>query len=318
MNILKKIFYKITGRHLLRLRKKKINKPDPIDVTYLEKNQNKILNRLEYNKNLLRNLGKQNNKIIKELEIQKRYNIVLNQNTKLNYLNTYNYNGKIFQFYDNILSFNPDFTIRGIIDVNEYNKKDHPYYIKDVNLKKGDIVIDIGANLGIFSIYLGLLYPDITIYAFEPVKQTYDNLVKNIEINNVKNVKVFNLAVTKDGRDLKMYYLQEIPGSSFIEDVKDTETSIRQFNKAQNKRHEIVKSTTLDDILKDNKIKKVKLLKIDCEGSEDEILRASEKLSDIEHIIGEIHYGQGSETTESLKKYLSQYFDKNHMKFEEV
>jgi FkbM family methyltransferase len=250
------------------------------------------------------------------LAILKRLNYK-EEDKNRSHLNVYNINGKVFQFYSHILT-RPDYNIKEIINVNELDNKEHFYYIKNMNFKKGDVVLDIGANIGIFSIYLAKLFPEVKIYAFEPVKKTYNDLLKNIELNNIKNIKAFNLAVNKDAREIQMIYLEEASDCSFMADL-DVPRLTNRSNIKNNVVVEKVPGITLDGILKDNKIQKVKLLKIDTEGAEDEILRASKRLNDIEYIIGEMHYNsKDPKITESLKNYLSQYFDEDHMKFEEV
>ena len=44
----------------------------------------------------------------------------------------------------------------------------------------GDVVVDVGAHVGVFSIIAALLYPGIKIYAFEPMPLNYMYLVKNV------------------------------------------------------------------------------------------------------------------------------------------
>lgn len=75
------------------------------------------------------------------------------------------------------------------------NIMDPAYLPKTLALQNGDSVVDIGAHLGSFSIPLAVKYPEINIYAYEPAPKNYQILLKNIAINGVKNLKVFNLAV---------------------------------------------------------------------------------------------------------------------------
>jgi FkbM family methyltransferase len=65
-------------------------------------------------------------------------------------------------------------------------------------IKNGDVVIDAGANLGVFSIFIAKKYPQSTIYAFEPTPAVFQALEKNTE--PYPNIKVFNCALgDKDG-----------------------------------------------------------------------------------------------------------------------
>jgi len=148
-------------------------------------------------------------------------------------------------------------------------------YKLDLDYKPGDVVIDIGAQVGVVSAYLGKKYPFLKIIALEPVKENYDRLVRNLEANGVQNVTPLNMAVTSDGRDVVM------DGS-----LDQNSGSMTIYGKGK----ATIKSMTLDDIMRTFHIDNVRLLKIDCEGAEYEILESSEHLLDkIGAIRGEIH-----------------------------
>lgn len=179
------------------------------------------------------------------------------------------------------------------------------YYLSEINFKENDIVIDIGGNIGVFGIYLAKKYPFLKIYSFEPCKENYDSYVKNIKINNIKEgiITVFNKAVTMDSRDVVMNFDYFNSGASKIK---------LNNNKTNNKN--LVKSTTLDDImskvLSENNKDNIKLLKIDCEFSEYEILENTniENLKKISYIRGEFHEREGSPYDAlKLEKHIKQY-----------
>jgi hypothetical protein len=81
---------------------------------------------------------------------------------------------------------------------------DDEYGLAEIEFRPGDVVVDVGANIGIVALYLAKKHPDITIKAIEPVPTTYRHLVENIELNNVHNITPLNCAITNDGRDLRM------------------------------------------------------------------------------------------------------------------
>lgn len=175
------------------------------------------------------------------------------------------------------------------------------YKFDIIDFKEGDIIIDIGANIGITSIYLAKKYPFVKIYSFEPVKQNYDNLLKNIELNNIdKNIiKAHNMAVTKDGRDVNLSIPLFNTGASNIYNNNHGRISNININ---------VKSITLNDIFSKYNINKCKLLKIDCEGSEYEILYNTDisYLKNCENIRGEFHgdIDEKKELFDYCKKYI--------------
>jgi len=55
---------------------------------------------------------------------------------------------------------------------------------------------DVGANIGVYSLYAASLYPDSLIYAFEPVRQNYIRLMQNIELNGFNNIIALPIGVS--------------------------------------------------------------------------------------------------------------------------
>ncbi|MDR1942676.1 MAG: FkbM family methyltransferase [Endomicrobium sp.] len=84
------------------------------------------------------------------------------------------------------------------------------YKLNCIDFNQMDVVIDIGANIGMISIYLAKKYPFLKIYSFEPVKCNYEKFKKNIELNKIPNgvINIQNKAVTKDGRTVQMFFNQ--------------------------------------------------------------------------------------------------------------
>jgi FkbM family methyltransferase len=151
------------------------------------------------------------------------------------------------------------------------------YELDRLRFSPGDVILDIGAHVGVVSCYLGKKWPQVTIYAFEPWPENYARLKANIDANEVANVKPFDLAVSADGRELILAGdPNENSGgmSSWTGGVE----SIR------------VKSVTLSQIL--GLIRgPVRLLKLDCEGAEYEVITPENApaLSHIAALRGEIH-----------------------------
>lgn len=182
---------------------------------------------------------------------------------------------------------------REICDYDEYK-------IRDMFFDDGDIVIDIGANVGMVSIYLAKKFPNIKIYSFEAHPNTYSNFIKNIEANNVSNIFPHNLAVSSKDNELLTITL----------DIINTGSS--SFFKDGGFMSENVNTICLDTIVKNNNIKKIKYLKIDCEGAEFDILENSNMINEveIENIGIEIHsfmksHGKDVESLKNLVKKIS-------------
>jgi FkbM family methyltransferase len=159
------------------------------------------------------------------------------------------------------------------------------YGLARIDFHRGDIVIDIGAHVGIFAIYAARRHPDISILAFEPDPVNYSNLLANIAANGVANVIPHRLAITCDGRP---FSLDTPPDNSAAAGGYHT----RHDGHARS----TVDSITLDEIFERYAVGRSKLLKIDCEGAEYEILTSTSVLDRVEWLSGEFH------VNESLKE----------------
>lgn len=172
----------------------------------------------------------------------------------------------------------------------------------------GDTILDLGANVGIFSIPLAKMYPTIKIYAFEPLKVNYDNLVLNLAVNNVNNVTPFNYAITKNDRDVIAISSKTMSGGAHVinQDLMNNfilETDNFIIN--------ICKSISLKNIFENFSIDRVKLLKIDVEGFEYEIIKSNwSKLKNVEYLSDEFHFYGG----EDLKQVCQEFFKPDKLK----
>lgn len=169
------------------------------------------------------------------------------------------------------LDDNPDPFYEQVVHEIENN-----YKLDDIPFRKGDFVLDIGAHVGLVSIYLAKKHPGITIHAYEPVPENFALLKHHVRLNNTPNVRPHKLAVTADGRNQEMVRGAHSGGATAFH-----EHEREPF---------IVRSTTVPKILKRYGIKNIRLLKLDCEGAEHEILaHANGWLKHVKHIRGELH-----------------------------
>jgi FkbM family methyltransferase len=152
-----------------------------------------------------------------------------------------------------------------------------------IDFQPGDVVLDLGANLGIISILLAKKFPFIKIYSFEASPINYQNFIKNIEDNNCDNITPFNLAVWSTS-DLTVE-IPTSPTNSGGSSIYYKSEFFEQYPVSK------VQTISLEDIFDQNNIDNCKLLKIDVEGAEYEIFRTfpEEKLSNIKNIGIEFH-----------------------------
>jgi FkbM family methyltransferase len=136
-------------------------------------------------------------------------------------------------------------------------------YLSSV-LAKGDVFIDVGANVGLF----GLLASPIVgneglVVCFEPSPITFKRLQENVELNKFKNIEIRNIGLSNSSGDLSFFVSQNgyDAWNSFAPSQDNKlESSIQ------------VPVSTLDIELKDIDKSKIKLVKIDVEGWEKFVL----------------------------------------------
>ena len=152
----------------------------------------------------------------------------------------------------------------------EYNK--HGFKID-----KNDVVIDIGAHIGIFSIYASQFCKNGKILCYEPSTENYELLQCNISQNHLKNIFPNNFAVSHNNDFVTLYINPDNTAHSIY---GSTSKSIQ------------VKSRTLQNIFDSNKLEICDYLKLDCEGAEYEIIESLpiEYIKKIKQIYIEYHF----------------------------
>jgi FkbM family methyltransferase len=153
------------------------------------------------------------------------------------------------------------------------------YGFERIPFAPGDVVIDIGAHVGLVSIYLGKRWPFLRIASFEPHPANARNCADNLRLNNVANVHLTPVGVSADRRPLILRSLRWNSGGATA--VYDLPGAISTPP---------VPSITLDDIFATALApqQRCRLLKIDVEGIEHEIL-PSPLLSRVDYLAAEFH-----------------------------
>lgn len=148
-------------------------------------------------------------------------------------------------------------------------------------LREGMNVIDVGANIGLYSILAAkLIGKSGRVWAFEPSSETYEHLLKNLSLNGVDSVIPNKLALS-DIDDIKLL-LERSAGRGDAErylSIYPNHPSLHNKSSADHGDSELVKVTSLDSYMDENlKNVKVDFIKIDVEGNEFPILRGAENL----------------------------------------
>lgn len=124
-------------------------------------------------------------------------------------------------------------------------------------LKPGDIMIDLGANIGYYTIFAANLVGTTgEIHAFEPIPSTFARLATNTQLNNLQNVRLNQCAASDQHGTVDMY---DFPGNSGSNSFGKHPEATTSFS---------VPTIRLDDYVKEHGLKKITLIKMDIEGAE--------------------------------------------------
>jgi FkbM family methyltransferase len=123
-------------------------------------------------------------------------------------------------------------------------------------IKKGDVVLDIGANIGYYTlIFAKLVGEKGKVFAFEPDPTNFSILKKNIEINGYKNVVLAQKAISDKNGKIKLYICEDNRGDHRIYDSHNNRQSIE------------IEAIRLDDYFKDYN-GNINFIKMDIQGAE--------------------------------------------------
>ena len=147
-----------------------------------------------------------------------------------------------------------------------WENKEIEYFYKNVDRNNNINILDIGAQSGLYTLFAKFL-PNATFYSFEPFKLTYDLLCDNIKLNNINNVKTYNIGLSNK---------KEIA----IFNTCISHNGLHTFGKNVLRFNDIkqieIETDTIDNLFYNNNIP-VDYIKIDTEGYEYYILKGGEK-----------------------------------------
>ena len=158
-------------------------------------------------------------------------------------------------------------------------EKEERQFVTELNLEDDDdrISIDIGANIGIYTLLLSHLYPKCKVISIEASPTIFEKLKLNCQLNNLlpgSNLVLLNKAVSdKDGTWVEFYEKHSMSTMS-----KEFLTSISSkiiTNKDDELHKEIVRTVTIDNLAETTNINEISFLKIDVEGAEVLVLKGA-------------------------------------------
>jgi FkbM family methyltransferase len=162
------------------------------------------------------------------------------------------------------------------------------------------MIVDIGANVGVFAVWASLLVPLGRVFAVEPSRAMFAFLETNIERNALTNVVAIPNAVS--GTDGRTALFSRGPGA--MNTLYSVDNYQSRFQKLED-----VDSVTLDTLFTRWRIDRCDLLKLDCEGAEYEILlnASSQTFRRIRALAVEYHVGLNEHSPEELARVLASH-----------
>lgn len=160
---------------------------------------------------------------------------------------------------------------------------------------RGDVVIDVGANIGVFALYAATRAPGVRVLAYEPFPGNVKWLRRNVERSGLTNVEVRERAVGGRTGARVLHVSDDWIMHSLSGDGAAAPGGLE------------VECVSFDDLMRGEGVGRCDLLKLDCEGSEYEILEgcAPETLARVRRIVGEYHEGPGiGGTGRGLRRFL--------------
>ena len=133
-------------------------------------------------------------------------------------------------------------------------------------LKPGDKAMDIGANVGIFSVVMGATVgSEGRVFSFEPVATNVLRLEKNLRKNALENVQIFAVALGALNGHMNLRMATD-PAYPSLHEVQDGFGSGADVS---------IEVRTLDDVWEELGFPRIALVKIDVEGAEMDVLRGA-------------------------------------------
>ena len=194
-------------------------------------------------------------------------NSIIEKNIKISkaYLNNITFNMYIYKEQD-IIS-NSISTI-GSLELSETNNliSSLNYYSEKMKTNKNDIyILDIGANIGWYSLYLGK--NGFKVFSFEPSKINYYILLKNYCLNNDIDITIINKGIDIEDNNLTLYHPLSNIGDAFAIDNSQNLNKSEYFI-------EDIELSELNVYLPYFENKHLALLKLDVEGSEEKVIKS--------------------------------------------
>ena len=199
------------------------------------------------------------------------------------------------------------------------------YLNHGISLREGSVVVDVGANIGVFGIRASGWWKNIEIHSFEPVPQIFEVLRKNAELSGNNRFYVYQIGLGSEEDTLSFTYFPNSPALStsnpemWEEDPKLFQRAVKgsienapesfwwaslvpdflipaiAWYLKMGKKQVVCRVRRLSAIVDEKNIDRIDLLKIDCEGQEWEVLMGIDERhwDRIGSVVMEVHNNEG-------------------------
>jgi FkbM family methyltransferase len=134
--------------------------------------------------------------------------------------------------------------------------------VEDILINAKDTVLDLGAHIGLFSIYASVLNGGkASLFVFEPDEINFAAMKEHLKLNGVKNIQCKNVAVAAESGERELFLSADSHNHSLIGEGVGKK----------------IRTTTLPDIIRKFRLEKIDLVKMDIEGAEFEVLESMEE-----------------------------------------
>lgn len=199
------------------------------------------------------------------------------------------------------------------------------YLAHGITVKADSVIFDVGANIGVMGVRMVQRYPQAQVYSFEPIPPIYEVLKANAQRHGAGRFHTFNCGVGAGPGRLKFTYYPNSPALSTSNPEqwdKDPEALVRAVKGSTQHAppqlrwtrflpgfiHRIVAKRmrtggiqvdcplrTISDVVAEQKVDRIDLLKIDCEGAEWDVLMgiAPTDWPKVQQVVVEVHDTNG-------------------------